>query len=74
MQFQNTLIKLVMLLVLSGCTISKKAIIQEPNYNKIDDYINHYAYSLVFNSDTKQAKWVAYKLNTYQTTRKTVST
>lgn len=60
------ILSILILLILTGCSISRKAIIQEPAYGKNDIYIKHFAYSLVFNSNNKQADWVAYKLNSYQ--------
>lgn len=59
------IVELLTIVLITGCTISTGAIIEEPQHNKDDTYIKHYAYSLVFNSRTKQADWVAYKLNAY---------
>ena len=53
--------------MIAGCSISKNAIIEEPKYNSEDIYIRHYAYSLLYNQQHKQANWVSYKLNEYQT-------
>lgn len=63
----NKIVSSFILIVLSSCTITKNARIEEPKYNKEDVYVKHYAYSLVFNPQTKQADWVAYKLHEYQT-------
>lgn len=60
------LIKLFTLALFAGCSISESALIEEPKQNKNNIYIKHYAYSLVYNEQHKQADWVAYKLNNYQ--------
>ncbi len=56
----------VLFIVLSACSVNKQTAIQEPKLKKSDNYVTHSSYSLVFNQNTKQADWVAYKLAYYQ--------
>ena len=53
------------ILLFVSCSTSHKLIIEEPKHTQIN-YIQHMAYSLVYNEANEQADWVAYELLPYE--------
>ncbi len=49
-------------IILFGCSSAKLDLLEEPKHAGDSTYIKHYAYSLSYNEETEQARWVAYKL------------
>lgn len=56
---------LLFIFVIVSCATPRKAIIEEPKHNK-NNYIQHMAYSLVYNELNEQADWVTYELLDYE--------
>lgn len=48
--------------IVVGCSTAKLGQLEEPRHKTDSTYINHHAYSLSYDENTEQAKWVAYKL------------
>lgn len=49
-------------LLLGSCSVPENAIVELPRIKPGELVVNHYAYRLRFNPDTRQADWVAYAL------------
>ena len=53
-------ILLLSMVIMIGCTSNEG--LEEPKHYEADAYVEHFAYSLVYNEETEQADWVAYNL------------
>ena len=53
---------IILILLFSGCSITKNGLIEEPKYGRKGFYARHFAYSVLYSEKNKQPAWVAYQL------------
>ncbi|WP_010664822.1 DNA/RNA non-specific endonuclease [Marinilabilia salmonicolor] len=59
----HLLITIILALILLGCSSTRLELLEEPSHSADSAYIKHAAYSLSYNEETEQPRWVAYKLD-----------
>ena len=53
---------IIIILLLSSCSITKNGLIEEAKYGSKGFYARHFAYSVLYSEENKQPAWVAYQL------------
>ena len=62
MRKEKIILMILVVGIVYSCSTARFAYLAEPEHDADSTYIRHYAYSLCYDDETEQAKWVAYDL------------